>query len=83
MTNYKITEAKHIGGTKFFVRFSDGLQGELDYMNFNTKGLGAELIEPANLSKIYIEKDFGNVAWPNGVDICKDYLHQLLSSKSA
>lgn len=82
MTDYKIIEAKHTGDTKFFVRFDDGLEGELDYKDFNTKGLGASLLDPSNLSKIFIEKDFGNIAWPNGVDICKDYLHQLLS-KSA
>ena len=56
MANYKIVEAKHIGGTKFYVRFDDGLEGELDYKDFNTKGLGADLLNPSKLSKIFIEE---------------------------
>lgn len=79
MTHHKIIEAKHTQGTKFYVRFDDGVEGELDYANFNTKGLGAELLDPNKMSEIFIEGNFGNIAWPNGVDICKDYLHQLLT----
>lgn len=82
MTQHRIIEAKHTYGTKFYVRFIDGLEGEFDYTNFNTKGIGAELLEPSKMSEIYIESNFGNIAWPNGVDICKDYLYQLLSCQN-
>ncbi|MBH46951.1 MAG: hypothetical protein CME71_02140 [Halobacteriovorax sp.] len=82
MTDYKIIEARHTNDTKFYVRFNDGLEGELDYKDFNTLGLGADLLEPTYLSKIFIDDNFGNVAWPNGVDICKDYLHQILSKST-
>lgn len=82
MTQHKITEARYTKGTKFYVRFDDGVEGELDYTDFNTKGIGAELLDPEKLSELFVEEHFGNVSWPNGVDICKDYLHQILS-KSA
>jgi hypothetical protein len=78
-----IDKIEATGGTNFYVRFSDGLEGTLDYTkHFNLRGLGQELLDDHFFKKISIDSESGNPCWPNGVDICRDYLYQIIAKNS-
>lgn len=67
------------------LKFQDGFESEVDLKNLLGKGFTKELLKKEKFNEIYIE-DGGGLAWPNGFDICPNFLRQLvdknLSNKS-
>lgn len=43
----------------------------------------AELKNPATFKKVKIDDQFGSLYWPNGIDLCADFLYDLNTKKSA
>ena len=84
MTKYAATlvDARHAGGFRVWLRFSDGLSGEID--------LGEELWGPvfeplrseAEFAKLRVAPDLATIVWPNGADFSPDWLHHRLTEAS-
>jgi Protein of unknown function (DUF2442) len=72
-----IVEVRPLGGHRLFIRFEDGLAGELDFSEFlDFRGVFTDLRDPARFAEVRVVADWGTIAWPNGADLDPDVLHE-------
>jgi len=78
----RITEVKTLPDLHLWLKFSDGAAGEVDlkkYIRFS--GVFAPLREPEQFAKVDIDQSWGNIFWPNGVDLDTEVLYSLVTGK--
>ncbi len=77
-----IIEAKAMGGHRLYLRFEDGVDGEIDLKKLvELKGVFEALQDPREVAKVRVDADSGTVCWPNGADLDPDVLYAELSGK--
>lgn len=78
-----IIEARATGVHKLFLRFEDGVSGEIDLGKLVAfEGVFAPLQDPAELAKVRVDPEIGTVCWPNGADLDPDVLYAELTGSS-
>lgn len=76
-----VTDAKHLGGYRLWVRFSDKSEGEIDLTDLVTndkRPIVAALRDPAKFAALKVDMD--TVVWDNGFDLAPEYLHARVRS---
>ncbi len=76
---YDVEEVRHVTGHVVFLRFEDGLAGELDLSKYI--GFGPVFKPLANVeffAQVFLEG--GTIAWPNGADIAPERLYEELET---
>ena len=76
----RLAEARYIGGYRVWLRFKDGVEGEID--------LGAELwgevFEPlkdvAEFAKLRADPELHTLVWPNGADFAPEWLWEQVKA---
>jgi hypothetical protein len=70
----EVTKLKYLGGYRLHATFSDGTAGEHDFSSLvaQTGPMVEPLRDPAYFAQVFLE--FGAPAWPNGFDMCPDWL---------
>jgi hypothetical protein len=77
-----VIEVRALGGYRLYVRFEDGVQGEVDVGELVPfEGVFAPLRDPARFAEVRVNADVGTVCWPNGADIDPDVLYAKVSGK--
>jgi hypothetical protein len=77
-----IVEARPAGGYKLYLRFDDGVTGEVDLSTLiKFDGVFEPLRDVRELAKVRIDPDLGTVAWPNGADLDADVLYAVVTGK--
>jgi len=67
------------GGHVYHVVFDDGLEGDLDFSEYLSRGPVFEsLLDPAVFRAARVEG--GTIAWPGGADIAPETLYERLES---
>ncbi len=75
-----VVEVKALGEYRLYLRFEDGVAGELDFAGrLRFEGVFAPLRDPAVFAQVRIHPELGTVAWPTGADLDPDVLHAELS----
>ena len=75
-----IVEVRPLGGYRLYLRFEDGVAGELDFADrLRFEGVFAPLRDPAVFAQVRIHPDLGTVVWPTGADLDPDVLYAELS----
>jgi hypothetical protein len=76
----KIAHLEKLGGFRLRLRFANGSEGVHDFSALvNEPGPMLEpLREEGYFNRVFLE--FGAPTWPNGFDICPDYLHQQMEA---
>jgi hypothetical protein len=78
-----IIEARATGGHRIFLRFEDGVSGEIDLGKLVVfTGIFAPLQHPDELAKVRVDPEIGTVCWPNGADLDPDVLYAELTGGS-
>lgn len=73
----EVTELRYRGGYIYHVVFDDGLEGDLDFSDYLSKGpVFGELKDLRIFRKARIEG--GTIAWPNGADIAPESLYEII-----
>jgi hypothetical protein len=72
----KVTKLKCLGGCRLYATFSEGTAGEHDFSApvAKTGPMGEPLRDPAYFARAFLEE--GAPTWPNGFDICPDWLRR-------
>lgn len=75
-----VVEARHVRDHILWLRFSDGMSGEV-----NLAGrLHGEVFNPMKEVKFFaqvrVDPELQTVAWPNGADLAPEYLRDLCVS---
>src|SRR6266545_7187315 len=75
-----IVDVKPLGGHRLYLRFEDGVAGELDFARrLWFEGVFAPLRDPAVFAQVRVHPELGTLAWPNGADLDPDVLYAELS----
>ena len=68
-------------GYRIWLRYSDGVEGEIDLSDLAGKGVFAAWNEPGYFEKVHID-DSGAVAWDADLELCPDALYLELTGKT-
>ena len=72
----EVIELKVLENYLVWIKFSDEEEKVLDLENFIGKGFTKELLQSEKFSEAFIEPG-GGIAWPNGFDLCPNFLRKL------
>ena len=64
------------------VTFADGLSALIKLRPFLDKGIAAELLAPEKFALVMVEEG-GGISWPNGFDVCPEFLRELATKRQA
>ena len=74
----KLREAKYQGDYRVWLKFADGVEGEVDLEN----ELWGEVFEPLKAKAVFanfsLDKELETLVWPNGADFAPEFLYQQL-----
>ena len=77
-----IVEARPLGGYRLYIRFEDGVDGEIDLKELvKLEGVFEPLQDPEEVARVRVEPDSGTICWPNGADLDPDVLYAELTGK--
>ena len=77
-----VVEVRPLEGYRVFLRFDDGVQGEIDLEPLLSPfdGVFAPLRSLARFREVFVD-DGGTIAWPNGVDLAPEILYSKVSGR--
>jgi hypothetical protein len=76
----RVVEVRLLGGYRLFIRFDDGVQGEVDIASFvRFDGVFEPLRDPARFAEAFA--DLGTVCWPNELDLAPEVLYEKVSGR--
>ena len=74
----RLKEAKYQGDYRVWLKFADGVEGEVDL----EKELWGEVFQPlrdkARFAELSVNEDIDTLVWPNGADFAPEFLYQQL-----
>ena len=75
-----VVEVRLLEGYRVFLRFDDGVQGEIDLEPLLSPfdGVFEPLTDLARFREVFVD-DGGTIAWPNGVDLAPEILYAKVS----
>jgi hypothetical protein len=82
---YDIVEARARNEFRLWVKFEDGLEGEVDLSDLVGRGVFKRWKEnPSEFARVSVDADSGTVVWPGGLDVAPDALYEeILGDTSA
>jgi hypothetical protein len=79
----RVVDARHAGGYRVWLRFADGLTGEIDL----EAELWGEVFEPlkdvAEFAKLRADPELDTIVWPNGADLAPEFLYERVQKARA
>lgn len=81
MPMHKIIRAEALKNYRLKVRFSDGIQGEVDLSDLVGKGIFAVWKDPKQFAQVSIDPESHTVCWPGGIDLAPDALYEDIKKK--
>jgi hypothetical protein len=78
-----IVEVRPLGGYRLYLRFEDGVAGELDISRLIPfDGVFADLRDMSRFAEVRVDAELGTICWPNGADLDPDVLYSKLAKKT-
>lgn len=75
----EVIDARHLGGHRVWVKFDDGLEGEVDLHDLLWGPVFEPLKDPAYFANFTVD---WTLTWPNGADIAPEALYaRVLKAK--
>ena len=71
-----VTGVAVIGQYKLRLLFEDGTVGDVSFEGREWKGVFEPFRDPAVFANVYVDRQFGTIAWPNGLDMAPEPLYQ-------
>jgi hypothetical protein len=72
----RIVEASYVRDYVLHLRFSDGLEGDVDLGTELSGEIFEPLRDPAAFRQFRVRRDLGTVTWPNGADFAPEFLYE-------
>ncbi|MEQ1893004.1 MAG: DUF2442 domain-containing protein [Planctomycetota bacterium] len=74
-----VVAVRALGGYRVWLRFEDGLEGELDLGETITfRGVFAKLRNEREFARVRVDPELGTITWPGGADLAPEKLYRLL-----
>jgi hypothetical protein len=75
-----VVEVRHLGGHRLYLRFEDGIEGEVDLKQvIRFTGVFAPLETEAEFARVQLDPESGTITWPTGADVDPDVLYAVVS----
>lgn len=78
----KVMHIESMEGLRLKVIFADGFTAVVDMAPHLGKGFTAGLLAPERFAEVRTEPG-GGIAWPNGFDVCPEFLRELAEKRQA
>jgi hypothetical protein len=78
-----VVEARHVRDHVLWLRFSDGLSGEVNLAGRLQGRVFEALKDVAFFAQVRLDPELQTIARPNGADLAPEYLHKLCASCAA
>ena len=78
---FKIVEVKPLQGYRLWLRYEDGVEGEVDLSDIAGRGVFAAWNERGFFESVRIDES-GALAWGDQLDLCPDALYLRLTGKT-
>ena len=78
----RIVEVKPLADCRVWIRFADGVQGEVDLSHLAGKGVFQRWADPKIFRAVHVGA-YGELAWDDEIDLCPDSLYLKLTGKTA
>ena len=72
----RVTEVRHVRDYILWLRFSDGVEGEVDLADELDGPVFEPLRQPAMFRSFQLHPDLHTVTWSNGADFAPEFLHE-------
>lgn len=73
-----VVEAKHVKDHTVWLRFNDGVSGEVDLLD-SLDGLIFEPLKNVDYFKLMtLDSELSTICWPNGADFAPEYLENKI-----
>jgi len=76
----RILDARYTSDFKVWLRFSDGVQGEVDLASELYGPLFEPLRQPAMFRGFVFHPELHTLVWPNGADLAPEFLRSKLEA---
>jgi hypothetical protein len=77
---YDVVEAEARGDFRVWLRFEDGMEGEVDLSDLAGKGVFKRwLDDPSEFAQVRVDTESGTIVWPGGLDVAPDRLYSDLA----
>jgi Protein of unknown function (DUF2442) len=77
-----IVEARAVGGYRLYIRFEDGVDGEVDLSELvEFKGVFAPLRAVEEVARVQVDHELGTICWPSGADLDPDVLYSVVAGQ--
>jgi len=73
--NYRLVEARHVAQYTVWLRFSDGVEGEIDLRGELYGPMFEPLKDPEIFKSFSVHPELHTLVWPNGADFSPEFLH--------
>jgi hypothetical protein len=74
----RIVEARYISGFKVWIRFSDGVEGDVDLLPELTGPIFEPLRKVEEFRRFSLHPELHTLIWPNGADLAPEFLRDKL-----
>lgn len=78
----RVIDARHAGGHRVWLRFADGLTGEIDLSNELWGGVFEPLKDPTEFAKLRVDPALDTIVWPTGADLSPQWLHDQIKAQT-
>ncbi len=78
---FKPVQVKALPNYKLWVKYSDGVEGEIDLSHLAGKGVFSLWNDYTAFEKVYIGNS-GQIAWSDEIDICPDTVYMTITGKT-
>ena len=75
------TEVKPLDGYKIWLRYEDGVEGEVDLSDVAGKGVFAAWDDRAFFESVELD-EYGDIAWDDEIGLCQDALYMEITGKT-
>jgi hypothetical protein len=75
---FKVVEAKPLSGFRLWLKFADGVTGEVDLSDIAGKGVFERWNAPGEFEKVQVGR-MGDVNWGGDLDLCPDALYMEIT----
>jgi hypothetical protein len=76
-----VIEARYVKDYVVWLRFSDGLEGEVDLRDELYGEVFEPLKDPAVFRSFAVQPEWRTIAWPNGADLAPEFLHEAVEAR--
>jgi hypothetical protein len=78
-----IAEVRVLDGHRVYLRFADGVEGEIDLdAVVRWEGVFAPLEAPERFAEVRVNAELGTIVWPNGADLDPDVLYAAVTGRT-